>query len=291
MTSQTTSHFCRKNGLDTLWLAPQHRLRIGLGKYDYNIMIQPLVALIVLAIVFCSGMLGMQASRILPQHHLADDTKAVITMSMGVVGTLSALVLGLLVAAASGSFNTRNQEILQISTDAIQVDHLLRRYGSEASGVRDLLRRYIAMKIQDLFPEGASNQPSLNNPRTVTLLEELQDRLVALEGSNANQRWLQSQGLQLLSSISATRWLLAEQNTIGIAVPLLVLVVFWLAVLFLSFGLFAPRNGTAIMALFLCALAVAGAIEMTLELNAPFQGIIRISSSPMKHALDEISLK
>jgi hypothetical protein len=173
----------------------------------------------------------------------------------------------------------------------IQVDHLLLRYGPEADGVRDLLRQYIAMKIQDLFPEGTSNLPNLENLRTLSLLEEMQERLVALVGSNASQRWLQSQALQLLSSISETRWLLVEQNTIGIAVPMLVLVVFWLSLLFLSFGLFAPRNWTAIMALFLCALAVAGAIETMLELNAPFRGIIRISSKPMKHALEEISSK
>jgi hypothetical protein len=84
---------------------------------------------------------------------------------------------------------------------------------------------------------------------------------------------------------------LAEQTKTGIAIPLLVLVVFWLSLLFLSFGLFAPHNATAILALFLCALAVAGAIEMTLELNVPFRGIIQISSKPMKDALDEISLK
>jgi hypothetical protein len=109
--------------------------------------------------------------------------------------------------------------------------------------------------------------------------------------SNANQRWLQSQALQLVSAITGARWLLAEQNKVGIEIPLLVLVVFWLSLLFLSFGLFAPRNATAILALFLCAFAAAGAIEITQELNAPFRGIIRISSKPMKDALDQISLK
>jgi hypothetical protein len=171
------------------------------------------------------------------------------------------------------------------------MDRLLRRYGPEADGLRDLLRRCTAMKIQDLFPEGAAKLPNFANPRTVALLEEVQDRLAAFDARNPNQRWLQSQGLQLTNSIVGARWLLVEQNTIGIPVPLLVVVVFWLTLLFLSFGLFAPRNATAILALFLCALAVAGAIEMTQELNMPFQGIIRISSKPMKDALDQISLK
>src|SRR5258708_40337209 len=120
---------------------------------------------------------------------------------------------------------------------------------------------------------------------------ERNPRLVAFDASNPNQRWLQSQSLQLVSAISGARWLLAEQSTIGIAIPLLVLVVFWLNLLFLRICLFAQRNETAILALFLCALAVAGAIETTQELNVPFRGIIGISSKPMKDALDEISLK
>jgi hypothetical protein len=256
-----------------------------------KMVIHALISLVVLVIVFCSALLGMLVSRILPQNHLTDQTKSVVTGSMGVVGTLTALVLGLLIAAAASSFYTKNQEVVLIAADVIRLDRQLRRYGPEAEGLRDLLRRYTAMKIQDLFPEGTTKLPSLQNPRTVALLEELQDRVVAFDASNPNQRWLQSQALQLVSAIAGARWLLAEQSTIGIAIPLLMLVVFWLSLLFLSFGLFAPRNATAILALFLCALAVAGAIEMTQDLNAPFRGIIRISSKPMKDALDEISLK
>jgi hypothetical protein len=210
---------------------------------------------------------------------------------VGVVGTLTALVLGLLVAGAASSFNTRNEEVILIAADVIRVDRLLRRYGPEAEGVGDLLRRYTAMKIQDLFPEEAAKLPSSEQPRALAMLEELQDRLATLDANTPNQRWLQSQALQLVGTIMGTRWLLTEQQTTGIALPLLALVVFWLSLLFFSFGLFAPRNATAILALFLCALAVAGAIEMTQDLNMPFKGIIRMSSKPMKDALDEISLK
>jgi hypothetical protein len=248
-----------------------------------------LIALVVFAVVFCSAMLGILLRRFLPANHLTDETKGVVILATGVVGTLTALVLGLLIAAASNSFNTKNEEVISMAADVIQIDHLLRRYGPEAENLRLLLRRHTEMKIQDLFPDGTATRANLESPRTVALLEELQDKLVALNSSDARQRWLQSQALQLVSAIAGTRWLLVEQNTIGIAVPLLVLVVVWLTLLFLSFGLFAPRNGTTVTAFFLCALAAAGAIEMTLDLNAPFQGLIRISNKPMKDALTEIS--
>jgi hypothetical protein len=248
-----------------------------------------LIALVVFAVVFCSAILGILLRRFLPANHLTDETRGVVILATGVVGTLTALVLGLLIAAASNSFNTKNEEVISMAADVIQIDHLLRRYGPEGENLRLLLRRHTEMKIRDLFPDGTATRANLESPRTVALLEELQDKLVALNSTDARQRWLQSQALQLVSAIAGTRWLLVEQNTIGIAVPLLVLVVVWLTLLFLSFGLFAPRNGTTVTAFFLCALAAAGAIEMTLDLNAPFQGLIRISNKPMKDALTEIS--
>jgi hypothetical protein len=196
-------------------------------------VILPLIGLGVLVILFCSAMFGMLVGRILPEHHLTAETKGVITLSTGVIGTLTALVLGLLIGAASSSYNTKNQEVVLIAADVIQMDRLLRRYGPEAEGSRDLLHHYAATKTQEFFPEGATKLPNLRNPRTVALLGELQDRLVALNASNANQRWLQAQALQLVSSIAGgARWLLVEQNRIGIAVPLLVLVIFWLCLLF-----------------------------------------------------------
>ena len=98
-----------------------------------NIVTETLISLVVLVIVFCSALLGMLVSRILPQNHLTDQTKSVVTVSTGVVGTLTALVLGLLIAAASSSFNTKNEEVILIAADAIRVDRLLRRYGPEGN--------------------------------------------------------------------------------------------------------------------------------------------------------------
>jgi hypothetical protein len=208
---------------------------------------------------------------------------------MGVVGTLTALVLGLLVASANSSYNASNQEVTSIAANVIQLDRLLRRYGPEADGVRNQLRLYTMMKLHDLFPERSPTPPTLDNPSTVSLFEELQDRLAALEGHSAHQRWLLSQALQLTTAVVGSRWLLVEREVLGVAGPLLVLVVFWLCVLFMSFGLFAPRNATVTVVLFLCALAAAGAVQMTLDLSRPFEGIVRLSGQPMKHALEMIN--
>lgn len=145
------------------------------------------------------------------------------------------------------------------------------------------------MKLQDLFPQGSATPPTLDNPSTVSLLEELQDRLAAMEGHSTHQRWLQSQAQQLTTAVVGSRWLLVERGVFGISGSLLVLVVFWLCMLFISFSLFAPPNATVTVVLFLCALAVAGAVQMTLDLSGPFEGVVRLSGEPMQHALDVIN--
>jgi hypothetical protein len=67
--------------------------------------------------------------------------------------------------------------------------------------------------------------------------------------------------------------------------PFLVVMVFWLAVIFASFGLFAPRNATVIATLFVCALSVSGAIFLILELDSPFSGLLQISDAPLRNAI------
>src|SRR6516162_4910130 len=111
----------------------------------------PYIGLIILVVVFGSALLGMLIRRKLPESHLSDETQSVVRLTMGVVGTLTAMVLGLLVATASTMFNTRNQQITQFATKEIQLARLLQRYGSEAAGERDLLRLYASLKLQDLL--------------------------------------------------------------------------------------------------------------------------------------------
>jgi hypothetical protein len=244
--------------------------------------------LIIVAILFGSALLAMGIARFLPNHHLSAETKGVVSVSMAVVGTLSALVLGLLISTANSSYTAKTQQVTQMSDDVISLDRLLRRYGPEAQEIRALLRRYVAAKLQDLFPENRS--PNLENEATVSLLEELQNKILALKPTSDAQRWLQGQALQLTAAAMTTRWELGQENLSRTPAPLLVLLVFWFAILFASFGLFAPVNVTSVTAIFLCSLGVGTAIRMMTELQTPFHGLIRISSAPLVHALGVISL-
>jgi hypothetical protein len=171
--------------------------------------IAPYVGLAVLVVVFASAMIGRLIRRKLPESHLTDETKGVVTLSMGVVGTLTALVLGLLIATASTTFNTRNQEITTLAADVIQLDRALRRFGPDADDEREMLRNSMTMKLNDLFPQGRS-KPVLENPKTIVLFEDLEDRLSAMEGHSQHQRWLLSRAQALSNETAEVRWLLIE---------------------------------------------------------------------------------
>jgi hypothetical protein len=247
------------------------------------------VGLFVLAILFCGALLGMLISRMLPERHLSSETKALISALMAVIGTLSALVLGLLLATANGSFGVRNQEVMQISANMIRLDRLLRRYGPAADQSREILRQYAAMKTRDLFPEGARSRPNVDDPQTIALIEDVEDRLLALKPGNNSQQWLQTQALHLVNEVATARWALVGQSSTGVPRAFLVILGFWLLIVFVNFGLFAPPNALTIAALFVCAVAVSGAFQLVVDMDAPFQGTVRISSTPMHHALEELS--
>jgi hypothetical protein len=246
------------------------------------------VGLVVVTLLFGSTVLGLIVARFLPEHHLSQETKNAVSVSMAVVGTLSALVVGLLISTTNATFNAKSSEVAEISTDMISLDRLLRRYGSEARDIHVLLRRYAEAKQQDLFPAHAAQKPDLANTATLSVLEAIQDRILTLAPANDTQRWLQAQALQTTGAIMAAHWQLVQEDASRTPRPLLVLVMFWFVVIFASFGLFAPCNVTSLVAILLCSVGIGSAIRMTSELQTPFTGLIRISGEPLAHAVAEI---
>lgn len=115
--------------------------------------------------------------------------------------------------------------------------NLLRRYGPDTDGTRDLVGRYAAMNADELTRRGEDATPSA---ATLALLESIDDRVTRLQPADDRGRRLKEQAIGLLEAISEARWLLAEQADITVPPPFLILVIFWLSLLFASFGLFAP---------------------------------------------------
>ena len=244
------------------------------------------IGLVALAIIFSGAIVGMLFGRLLPAHHMDSDTRTTISVSTAVIGTMSALVIGLMVSSANTSFQARNAAVSRLSADIIQLDGLLRRYGPEAEPVRQALQQYTAMKADDLIPAGGGRLANTDNPASLGALVQVEDLILALKTTDTRQHALVEQANQLVSDIVAARWLLIQQNDSKVPLPFLVMIVMWLTILFVSFGLFTPRNPTAIIVLFLCAFALFGAVKATLDMYTPFGGAVRLSGFPLRVSID-----
>src|SRR3954466_11669658 len=201
--------------------------------------------LIAFGTIFGGVLIGRFFARHLPRHHLNAETQSVVTVSVAVIGTLSALVLGLMITAANSSFSARTDEVRQLSLQLIRIDRNLRRYGPEAEDARAKLREWATAKSQELFPE--KGQPRPFSETTIIKLERVQDALLALTPKDQRQKYLHGLCLSLSSNIIQARWALEQQTGHSIPVPFLILLIFWLSIVFASFGLFTPANSTAIV--------------------------------------------
>jgi hypothetical protein len=242
-----------------------------------------IIGCIVFLILLAGAFASLTMRQRLPEHHLTDDTKSLVSVSMAVVATVSALVLGLLISNANTSFRALGGDVTTLSAQILRLDNILRRYGPDTYPARETLRQYAEQKTADLFPdEGADVR--LDNPSTYALLQRLEDSMLELKPSNPRDQWWLGQAMTLAGKIGDTRWLLVQQLGQGTPKAFLALLIFWLTLLFASFGLFAPRNLISVVTLTLCALAVAGAIGMILELEKGFGGLVHISPQPMRQA-------
>ena len=241
------------------------------------------VSLIVFACIFGGALLGIFLRTSLPQNHLGDDSKDIVKLGMGLVGTMAALVLGLLVASAKGSYDAQSAELTQMSANIALLDRGLALYGPETKETRALLRGAVVRILDQMWSKDGTSASSLAAPSAGG--EILYDKIQGLSPKNDTQRSLQGQALSIVVDLGKTRWLMFEQAMTSVSMPLLVVLVLWLTAIFISFGLFAPFNATVVSSLFVSALSVSGAIFLILEMYTPYAGTIQISSAPLRAAL------
>ena len=248
-------------------------------------MFTPLIiAVLVFVLILAGAFAGAMVRRRVPEHHLTEETKNLVSVSMAVVATISALVLGLLLSNANSSFNAVQGQVISLSAEILRLDQLLRKYGPDTKSAREKLREYAERKRDDLFPNNPADV-HLGNQSTYELLQEVEDLVLAVKPANERDQWWLAQAMTLASKIGDTRFLLAQQTAQGTPRAALLLLVLWLTLLFASFTLFTPSNVISTATLTLCALAIAGAIGMIVELERGFGGLVQVSSQPMTHAV------
>jgi len=245
------------------------------------------IALSCITLVCISGgaLLGMFLRSTLAEHHLSTDAKDVVRLGTGLIGTIAALVLGLLIGSAKSSYDTQSTQIKQMTANIVLLDRFLEEYGPETGAVRNLLRRGVVILADRMWRENNSDLAKAAPFEASAASEAFYLKLQELSPQNDFQRSLQARAIQLSTDIAQTRLLLFAQMGNSIPMPFLVVLIFWLTIIFASFSLFAQPNAIVIGSLFIFALSAAGAIYLVLELGQPFAGLMQISSAPLRNAL------
>lgn len=236
--------------------------------------------------VFGGALLGILVGPKLPEHHLTPETKDVVRLGMALVGTIGALVLGFFITSAKGYHDRQVSELTQMSAKVVVLGRILQFYGPEASQARQSLRDVVGQVLLSTWPNEQTENTQVP-PRT-TRPVDLYNQIEGLAPKEDRQRNMQSQASGLLISVGEVRWLMIEEAALKINPLVLLVLDFWLTCLFVSWGLYSPRNATALTALFVTALSVSAAIFLIVELYTPYTGILRVPSVPLRMAYETL---
>jgi hypothetical protein len=237
----------------------------------------------VFVVVFSGALAGMALQRVLPGNQLGSEAKDIIRQATGLLVTMTALVLGMLVSTANSSYQDRKNDLAEMGSNFVLVDGLLASYGPDTEAIRLELRGMAESGLDRIWPRDASETSQLRPKGDDHLFY---DKLQILAPRNQAQVAVKEAAISAAINLRHTYWLMflgTEQSSLSF--PLLVVVVLWLTFIFTSFGLFAPRTKTIFVTLVACGLAVSGAIFIIMAMYAPFSGVMRISSSPIRNAL------
>jgi hypothetical protein len=235
--------------------------------------------------VFAGSVIGLRLGAILPQHHLTGDSRDAVRIGAGLIATLTALVLGLLISSAKNSFDEMNSAVTEGSAMIIMLDRTMAEYGPEMQPLRQTLRGTIVERINMVWPEQKApiDKAAFENS---PLVEAILVKLYELTPQNDSQRFLQTQGIQLCREFLKMRWLTIERAQVSMPPAFHIVLLFWITILFGSIGLFAPSNKTVLTVMLVCAISIGGAIFLIEEMNQPLSGLIRISNAPLLKAVE-----
>ena len=240
-------------------------------------------SLISFGCIFGGSLMGIVLRSVLPERYFTNEDKDVLRLGLGLITTLSALVLGLLISTAKSSYDAKRSQLTQIATDVILLDRSLELYGSETSGARRALRDQVAALVDQIHSLGATS--SKIHPSSQADLSDFYQIVRRLSPRDDSQRSLKAEVLRISLEIGQIRASALARESSSIPIPFLVVLVFWLTTLFAGFGLFAPRNLIMVAALCVCALTVSTAVFLILDMDQPLTGFMKLSIEPLRKAM------
>jgi hypothetical protein len=248
-----------------------------------------LIASLSFLCIFGGALSGLFFQRLLPPHHLSKESQDSVKLGAGLIATMAALILGLLVSSSKGTYDRVNTLINEVAADAINLDTTLKNYGPEAAPLHQRLSDRVAMVRNDIWPKNNNvRMKSSEAFKNETPVSTLTGAIASLQGTDPASIQMKNLALQTLADLNRERWQIAVESSSKLPIMLVVIPVFWITFLTFVYGLFAPRNGTVTMVLFCCSLSIAGAIFLICEMSMPLDGSIKVPSQPFDTALELI---
>jgi len=243
------------------------------------------LAVLIAAIILMSGVAGMLARKRLPDHVISDNSRDLIRSVVGLTATLSALVLGLLVASSFGVYNTQKTEIETLSARAVQLDRTLERYGPEAEPGRAIVRNALIANYQRYSGKGKGDLDNVTVDQVEANAQQFASFLNTLDASTDLKKRYLTKAYEIAGSIGDLRDLMSLQVATSVSPPLLMILTLWASVLFFGFGLLAEINAAALATVAVGAIVLGCAIFLIVELSQPYAGFIRVPTTAIETAI------
>src|SRR5215475_6829016 len=126
-----------------------------------------LIAIILFVFLVGAALLGRRVHLYLPEAHLSTDSRDSVKLAMGLVATMTALVLGLLVSSAKEGYDTKRNEVIQMAAKVAFLDRVLAVYGPEAAEARTRFHQAVEEVVTAMWPREASGSARLApDPKT-----------------------------------------------------------------------------------------------------------------------------
>jgi hypothetical protein len=238
--------------------------------------------------ILIGAAIGMGLRRALPTQWLEGGAKEAIRLGAGFLSTLAALVIGLMIASAKNSYDSQDSNIRQLGTNAVLLDQMLTKYGPDAKAARTLLREIIPSATARIWRENTAGKRHDATFVVSEMAERFYRAVESLNPGNAEQTSLKSRIIQITTDMGRTRLLVFTQADDAIPLPFFIVLVFWLAVIFASFSLFAEPGLIAVASTLVFALSVSSALFLIVDLSHPFQGLMQISNHHLQMVLPKI---
>jgi len=254
--------------------------------------VYPIIVSLAVLVLACGSLyLGSWIASRLPEKHRVYEAQKAAQFGISMMATLAALVLGFMVTSARATFDRANDDIVDVSTSILLIDRSLSGYGPETAPIRQDLRAFIARATGRVSPDGEMKEIAFRLPHTsLSLLTQLQVRILALQPQTRAQDWFQRRALQVTADLAKGRILTSEHERSSEPTALLIVVTAWIVLIFIGMGAFAMHNESVRIVMFCAALAFAGSIFLVMELEAPYIGMLRVSGEPLLQAAKELAM-